>query len=510
MSLLFALLALMGIALPFFGDDSSGDDPQSGPSPQSGTSGDDLLQGGDGPDILHGLDGNDLLEGFAGDDLLIGGPGRDDIIGGDGHDTLNGGSEHDEIFGEAGNDIINAGTEDDYVHGGPGNDLIYGQAGDDFLRGDSDNDSPFNTFSGDDTIYGGLGDYTIYAGLGQDMLFGEDGDDYLILDRSGDTATGGDGADGFLIPYDPEGAGAPGGVSVIKDFSPGEDILFLTFTKAEIPEVNPDTTVEIADRANGDAVVSFDGVDYAILEGQAGQVSTDDIRLVLHPDNEFNEVSWVYERFPSAFEDGPEIYLGTTGDDTIEPSGAQVVFGYAGNDLIEVGAIDIVHGGEGDDTIFASSLTEEINGGGGNDLIVAPNETRSGSSFLGDEILGGEGDDTIISGSSVNWIVGGNGGDHIYFNKFNGITGGDGADQFHIDDVSFTDDLGLIYDFETTVDMLVIRIDPGATPPTVDIVPDAGGASSTVTIGGDTSLVVMGSITPGDIAFVEESPRIPI
>jgi Ca2+-binding RTX toxin-like protein len=47
-----------------------------------GTTGNDILLGGDGPDTIAGLAGNDFIHGFAGNDLLLGGTGSDILAGG--------------------------------------------------------------------------------------------------------------------------------------------------------------------------------------------------------------------------------------------------------------------------------------------------------------------------------------------------------------------------------------------------------------------------------------------
>jgi Ca2+-binding RTX toxin-like protein len=61
-----------------------------------GTSGNDILTGGnvddkmfgrEGDDEINGLDGNDILVGGGGDDIIVGGGGADEIYGGEGADT---------------------------------------------------------------------------------------------------------------------------------------------------------------------------------------------------------------------------------------------------------------------------------------------------------------------------------------------------------------------------------------------------------------------------------------
>ncbi|MGC5222833.1 choice-of-anchor Q domain-containing protein [Micromonospora sp. DT81.3] len=81
---------------------------------QTGTSGSDVLIGGDGADVLCGLGGRDVL---------LGGRGPDHLIGGSGDDLLSGGSGNDELDGEDGRDVLIGGPGSDDLDGGPGNDF---------------------------------------------------------------------------------------------------------------------------------------------------------------------------------------------------------------------------------------------------------------------------------------------------------------------------------------------------------------------------------------------------
>ena len=120
------------------------------------------------------------------------------IDGGD--DSIDGGGGADLIFGETGNDTINGGNGDDTVDGGIGDDLITDTGGggsQDSLDGGAGNDT-IDGGNADDTIDGGDGNDSLIGGLGDDILTGGLGDDELYL-AEGDTATGGDGDDLFVI-----------------------------------------------------------------------------------------------------------------------------------------------------------------------------------------------------------------------------------------------------------------------------------------------------------------------
>ena len=87
--------------------------------------------------------------GTSGDDILSGGNGKDTIYGGDGNDTISGGNGIDNLFGEGG---------DDKLTGDNGADHMTGGADDDTLDGSN----------GFDTAYysGNIGEYSFFTAAG--------------------------------------------------------------------------------------------------------------------------------------------------------------------------------------------------------------------------------------------------------------------------------------------------------------------------------------------------------
>ncbi|MDO9237533.1 MAG: VWA domain-containing protein [Aquabacterium sp.] len=72
----------------------------------AGTSGDDLLVGGNTADLIMGLDGADTIKGDGGHDQLLGGAGNDDLSGDGGDDLLVGGQGSDVLQGGFGSDVF--------------------------------------------------------------------------------------------------------------------------------------------------------------------------------------------------------------------------------------------------------------------------------------------------------------------------------------------------------------------------------------------------------------------
>ncbi len=164
----------------------------------SGSTGSDLMAGGDGNDTLSGLSGDDTLHGFQGDDTLVGGAGDDKVYGYEGSDSIGGGDGNDQLHGGEDSDSVSGGAGDDLLYGNRGADLLSGGSGADTLYG-GQNDwppSPDGAYrAGIETVYGGDGDDVLYGNLGTDGLYGEDGADLLFGGQDDDTLSGGGGDD---------------------------------------------------------------------------------------------------------------------------------------------------------------------------------------------------------------------------------------------------------------------------------------------------------------------------
>lgn len=139
---------------------------------------------------------------FDEDDVFIGNNIYNDLAGGNGNDTLRGGNSFDELFG------------------GKGSDTLYGKGGHDLLNGQNGNDVLYGG-AGHDALVGGRGNDTLYGGAGKDEILGGAGGSDFLAPAGDDTLFGGAGNDTFY--FIAEG----GGNHVIKDFTDGEDILFL-------------------------------------------------------------------------------------------------------------------------------------------------------------------------------------------------------------------------------------------------------------------------------------------
>lgn len=190
----------------------------------------------------------------------------DDIV--EGTDTA------DLIYGGDGDYTINGGGGDDQLHGGDGNTILNGGAGDDTLfAGDGyvgQSDNILNGGAGADTIYG--------SNEAENLLNGDDGDDEIHM-RGSDTATGGEGADGFH--YSTEYS--DGEVSTITDYNADEDQIVVEHavgfvSGAELIQPEVSITIEGAD-----AIICLDGEECVVVQGAANSLAVGDILLQATP-----------------------------------------------------------------------------------------------------------------------------------------------------------------------------------------------------------------------------------
>ncbi|QFT94781.1 Hemolysin, chromosomal [Roseovarius sp. THAF9] len=225
---------------------------------------DDTILAGDGDDVANGGDGNDAVSGDRGDDTLHGGAGNDTVSGGDGNDSVLGHDGDDLLDGEDGDDSLLGGEGDDTLSGGAGNDALHGYLDDDTLDGGA----------GSDTLFGGDGNDQL-SGIApggtppeddQDYLNGGAGDDRISL-GAGDIATGGNGADSFILRdwLDAQHQGQ------IVDFNTSEDNLVLLYD--DTGDAAPDVSIE--------GGTDVPGLHRILLDGEVVAEVTSDAALTL-------------------------------------------------------------------------------------------------------------------------------------------------------------------------------------------------------------------------------------
>ncbi|MBQ7567786.1 hypothetical protein IJT17_03175 [bacterium] len=353
-----------------------------------GGKGDDNIYGGSGNDFIvddygynniYGRGGDDTIRA-AGDDFL--GFGINNIFGGAGNDTIYGGDVVDYIYGGEGDDKIYGGGAGDYINGGNGNDTIEGGSGADTLRGDG----------GNDYISGGSGKDTIYGGAGDDLIYGNEGKD---------TIDGGAGSDVIAGKEDEWG----GSDKITTDehdrvVTESTDVQMLRETMTDVK----DEDIQLAFGTDGDDEINITsgGSDGSIIVSVNGE-----------------------EKRYTAAEARSLIIDGGRGNDNItvsEDVRANLhITGGAGDDRIQ--------GGSGKDTIYDNYGSNNIDGGAGNDVLMAHGLDSDGFSTKSNTIVGGSGNDYIEGGDGNDYLSGGDGYDVLYGLGGNDtMFGGDGHD----------------------------------------------------------------------------------
>jgi Ca2+-binding RTX toxin-like protein len=404
-----------------------------------------------------------------GDDTFIGGPDRDEVSGGSGNDHLEGGDGNDELNGDAG---------DDYLAGGPGYDRLIGGEGDDTLVGGDGDDYLHADYYGDDQLFGGAGnDYLRISGANTPrtvLLDGGEGDDdfYLFTEEGLDlTVLGGDGNDRVDIHvFDDDvtvrfdlGAGDDT-ITFFEDvrrditqsvelaLGAGRDIVqFRAFNGQRAPPATPYVLTDFQTGAAGDQIdlyglifpflLNWDAQTNPFASGHARLVQDGaDTILQLDADAAGLDETWralfrfenvaasalTAENFRGMAPDGsapngetliyPNVYedlRGTIGNDTMYADEGYTLFGRAGDDLMQFrSGAGTLNGGWGDDHLIAGAVGF-LNGVGGSTLNGDEGDDRLDGSVGIDQLSGGDGDDVISGGDGDDLIDGGLGNDLI-------------------------------------------------------------------------------------------------
>jgi Ca2+-binding RTX toxin-like protein len=258
-------------------------------------------------------------------------------------DTLNGMGGADTLKGLAGGDDL---------YGGNGRDVLYGGAGDDFIGGDK----------GGDRLFGGTGSDRIYvSGL--------------------DTATGGAGADQFVILDPGNGGGDKSdlGTVIIRDFDAvgaDKDLLdlgvFGTYSDVrwQHRDKGLDDNFEIV-RQGDDTILR--------LKGQEGTIVTVVIEDVLPAQLTKDHFFFFTEKQRSAFESvnwngtaKSESKTGTAKADSFDGKGGNdTLKGMDGNDNLRGGkGADVVFGGAGSDRLYVSGGDTATGGSGADNFVL--------------------------------------------------------------------------------------------------------------------------------------------
>ncbi|MDD5058244.1 MAG: putative Ig domain-containing protein, partial [Sideroxydans sp.] len=410
--------------------------------------GDDLIEGGAGRDIIWGYGGNDRIYADTQIDTAT-------AIA-NGNKDADSGQMGEWLSGNEGDDILVAGADNDVLAGGAGSDLIVAGSGDDIVFGDANYSKQmfpvdpvvvqyslvdpksrlgqiglsWNVISPDsfnwqyvDTgdqilfpaaVYGAAapadsGADVIYAGKGADRVWAGAGDDVIFGEDGNDRLYGEEGND-ILIG----GAGDD-----ILSGGEGRDIY--VYNKGDgsdtILETTSDNIVRFGDGigANniilrlGSLMLDFGNGDAIHIEGfdRNDAFNSSSISSFEFADGSKLSITELLARgFDLNGTGGDDIIMGTTATDRID--------GMAGDDYLRGnGGDDVLLGGVGNDTLLGEDGNDSLDGGEGADVM-----------------SGGAGNDTLAGGAGDDQLDGGAGADTL--------TGGAGNDTYIVDDVADT------------------------------------------------------------------------
>lgn len=318
------------------------------------------------------------------------------------------------------------------------------------------------------------------------MIAGGAGADTIIAGESGETLSGGGGADVFVFDE------LPGLAPHITDFTPGVDKLDFSglFRPGgdlsglpgpwdlylSVESDGADGTIIVSNVNIGADLVYLDHVAPAQVKGSDWLVGWSGLKL---------DGTGLSDALAGAA--GDDRLFGLAGDDTLQGGeGLDYLRGGDGRDLLSGGgAFDDLHGNSGDDTVagglgddwvVGGQDNDQLHGDEGNDIVYGNlgGDTCDGGDGA-DTVRGGQGDDVLAGGAGDDWLSGDRGNDTL--------SGGAGADVFHAFGESGSD---RITDFNPAEGDRV-HLDPGIAYTVAQL-----GADSVISLSGGAQIVLVG------------------
>ena len=401
------------------------------PVTKHGTSGDDILDGGEladhlygeyGNDILNGLGGNDYLDGGWGDDILNGGDGNDHLYGGiGGADTMDGGNGDDAFYVDSsldrvidtigGNDrlyssisFVLPNTITTLVLVGKSNINGSGSEQDDHITG-NDGDNVLSGGAGADWLSGGLGDDRLYGGSGDDTYEVENIDDRALESVGGGTDTVISSASSFaleanienLVIVSHDGNGTGNALNNVITGTDGTNVLDGGIGADRLTGMNGNDTYYV-DNAHDVVIETNDnGIDTVL--SQLSYVLTSNVENLTLLGN------------------GNYYAFGNSLDNELQGNSSD-------NRLDGLGGADVMIGGIGSDTYVVDNIGDLVAeyGDTGIDLVEASvsyvlTENVENLTLTGTANINGTGnwlDNTVIGNAGANVLSGGGGIDSLY------------------------------------------------------------------------------------------------
>ena len=298
-----------------------------------------------------------------------------------------------------------------------------GTSRNDTIRGESTAESFFG-LEGDDKLYGREGNDSLNGGNGNDRLFGEAGNDRLIGGAGNDLLVGGRGNDTAV-------------------FSSNNNHINLALTRRQNTRDGRDilTEIENVDGGDGNDIITGNNFSNTLYGGHGndklnGEGGKDTLRGgdgndTLHGGDGNDRLFGDSGRDTAVFgSSNNRIYLNKSsrqntrdGKDILRS--IENVEGGGGNDLIAGNKFaNTLNGGDGNDKLFGEAGNDRLIGGAGNDRLIGGNNK--------DGLFGEEGKDLLIGGDGNDRLIGGNDNDRLFGDAGKDLLiGGTGNDKLN-------------------------------------------------------------------------------
>lgn len=300
------------------------------------------------------------------------------------------------VLGTSAADVILLDEEstDAYINGGQGNDSIVAANGDDLLIGGSGSDT-LSGAGGADSFVGGTGNDSILGGLGNDTVLSynldTDGSDEINLNDGEDILNVSAEADQIRLTLTAANVGNASGVGTADD-----EVVNTVTIQAEDGEDATTGDIGYADD-EGITLIAADGITFDIRDTNGAARGHDFAiaKLGTNGGDNYNV---------SEGEGDAQNYFinGGQGNDTlIAGSGNDYLMGGDGDDLLAGNAgIDTILGGRGNDTLAGGNGTDSYDITAGGDVIILADASNEG--FVGEDEAGF--DEIVLGGGGVEYI----------------------------------------------------------------------------------------------------------
>ncbi|MEG4507254.1 calcium-binding protein [Microcoleus sp. F6_B4] len=412
-------------------------------------------------------------------DLNLPGLGPDTIFAGAGADFIRtstlGGSL---IFGQGDNDTLISVGPNDTLYGGEDEDSIRSQRTPALLFGDAGSDTIVAEARA--SVYGGLGEDIIQGTVEANLMFGNEGADTILGGaQRGDSLYGGKDNDaiGFFIAGGGNNLSLEGGLGI--GFAGNEGSNYLR------GDLGDDLVVGINVRDT-----LFGGKGNDTLRGVASSSylsgDLDDDILVITNSTQ-----------SSPFAPGAVITVGIERTTLIGGGGNDSIVGGIGD---FGGGRNFFDGGDGNDTMRVFATQDTALGGAGDDFIESATVSALSSvgaessfpGFAGRNLLdGGVGNDTIVAAFVTDTMIGGEGNDSLS-GTFTNAAGGDGNDTVDATKAIFAGTGTALITLEGGLgnDSLIGYTNPTGSSFTVTNLMNGGEGSDTIIFGSERDRVI--------------------